>query len=110
MQGGWNKHVGHFEGERKMKTKNAKETTGSGKAPVFVKRIGSVRASVWENEADGRIYHNITLVRRYKDGDEWRDITTLNGAADAVIAIEALRCCLYFIHGQEEAATESHDE
>ena len=94
-----------------MKAKNGKEATANGKAPVFVKRIGSIRASVWANESDGRVYHNITLVRRYKDGDEWRDITTLNGAADAIIGMEALRCCVDFIHGREEAvAAEQHDE
>lgn len=87
-----------------MKAKNGKESTGTAKAPVFVKRIGVVRASVWENQSDGRTYFNISLVRRFKDGEEWRDISTLNGNADAVAAIEALRCCVDFIHHREDEA------
>ena len=88
-----------------MKTKNAKETSGTAKAPVFVKRIGGVRASVWENATDGRKYFNISLVRRFKDGEEWRDISTLNGTVDALAAIEALRCCVEFIHRREDELT-----
>ena len=85
-----------------MKTKGKeKDTTGSNKAPVFQKRIGSIRATVWENDVDGRCYFNINLVRRFKDGDEWRDTPTLNNCGDALAAIEALRRCIDFIDARE---------
>ena len=85
-----------------MKTKSReKESTGTGKAPAFQTRIGGIRATVWENETDGRFYSNINLVRRFKDGDEWRDSSTLNGVADALSSMEALRCCVRFIQQRE---------
>lgn len=86
-----------------MKTKSKeKENTGTGKAPVFQNRIGGIRTTVWENQqSDGRIYFNINLVRRFKDGDDWRDSSTLNGVGDALASMEALRCCVEFIHQRE---------
>ncbi len=85
-----------------MKTKSReKESTGTGKAPAYQNRIGGIRATVWENQTDGRTYHNINLVRRFKDGDEWRDSSTLNGVADALSSMEALRCCVEYIHRRE---------
>ena len=86
-----------------MKTKGKeKEATGSSKAPVFQTRIGATRATVWENQSDGRTYFNVNLVRRFKDGDDWRDSSTLNGVGDAVAAMEGIRRCVEFIHEREQ--------
>ena len=94
-----------------MKTKGKeKEATGTHRAPVFQKRIGSIRATVWENEVDGRSYFNINLVRRFKDGDEWRDTPTMNNSGDALAAIEALRRCIDFIDAREAEMTNESDE
>ena len=95
-----------------MKTK-AKEndSTGANNAPVFQKRIGSIRATVWENNVEGRLYFNINLVRRFKDQNEWRDTPTLNNCGDALSAIEALRRCIDFIDAREnEMAAEVSDD
>ncbi len=94
-----------------MKTKAKDNSTGGGKAPVFQKRIGAVRATVWENNVDGRSYFNINLARRFKDGDEWKDTPTLNNCGDALAAIEALRRCIDFIDAREnELAADVSDE
>ncbi len=85
-----------------MATKQTK--TNGNKGPAFQKRIGSVRGSVWLNSSEGRTYFNTTLVRRFKDGDEWREVATYNGAVDVVAAQEVLKRCLQFIHEQEDAA------
>lgn len=71
--------------------------------PVFVKRIGSVKCSVFENESDsGRVYSNIAVVRRYRANDgEWHDTNVLNGAADGLAAMEGLRCAIDFINQRE---------
>ena len=94
-----------------MKTKpKEKEIQGGHKAPVFQKRIGAIRATVWENEVEGRSYFNINLVRRFKDGDEWRDTPTLNNSGDALAAIDALRRCIDYIDAREaEMSNESED-
>ena len=91
----------------KAKTKATEtETVAANRMPAYVKRIGSLRASVWEMKSDSRTYWNISLVRRFKQGgegnSEWKDTSTLNGSGDAVAAIEALRCCVDFINKREE--------
>ena len=40
--------------------------------PVAEVRIGRVKAAIWSNEAEGRMRHNGTFSRLYKDGDEWK--------------------------------------
>jgi len=92
-----------------MGTKTKDKENGN-KSPSYVKRVGAVRGSVWKNENESRTYWNISLVRRFKDGEEWRDISTLNGTADAVAAREVLRCCVDYIHQQEDAASVDHGD
>ena len=42
--------------------------------PVQQFRLGRIRAAIWQNEnGDDRAWFNVTVVRLYKDGDEWRD-------------------------------------
>jgi hypothetical protein len=43
----------------------------SGKKPEYRVRIGSVIASVWKNETDGRRpFHTVSVQRTYKENDE----------------------------------------
>ena len=84
-------------------TTKAKTKENGNKGPVYQKRIGAVRGSVWTHENDGRVYFNTSLVRRYKELDEWKETSSLNGTADIVAAQEVMRCCLDFIHRQEDA-------
>ena len=85
-----------------MTTKEKSKANGN-KGPAYQKRVGAVRGSVWTNENDGRVYFNTSLVRRYKDNDEWKEVSTFNGTADIVAAEEVMRCCRIFIHQQEDA-------
>ncbi len=46
--------------------------------PVHEIRVGRVKAAIWENEVDdGGKRHNVTFSRLYKDGDEWKDSTSM---------------------------------
>ena len=40
--------------------------------PVDEIRIGRVKASIWRNETEEQVRHNITFSRLYKDGDQWK--------------------------------------
>lgn len=40
--------------------------------PVHEVRIGRVKALVWRNQTVKGTFHNVTLARLYKDGDEWK--------------------------------------
>lgn len=83
-----------------MKPKS-KEKESAGNTPAFFKHIGAVRCTLWENKVGERTFFNINLVRRFRDGEEWRDSSTLNGIGDALAAIEELRQCVEFIHRRE---------
>ena len=40
--------------------------------PVAELRIGTVKATVWENEVGGITRHNVTFSRIYRDEDQWK--------------------------------------
>lgn len=40
--------------------------------PVQEIRVGSVRASIWENATESGVYHSIVLTKLYKSGDRWQ--------------------------------------
>lgn len=35
-------------------------------------RMGNIKASIWENKNDKGVWHNVSLTRIYKDGNEWK--------------------------------------
>lgn len=59
-------------------------------SPVFVKQVGAVRAVVWANGNDERTYFNFSATRRYREGDQWKESTSLNGLGDVACLKEAL--------------------
>jgi hypothetical protein len=40
--------------------------------PVHEVRLGRIKAAIWANEVEGRVRHNVTIMRIYKDGNEWK--------------------------------------
>ena len=44
----------------------------SNSKPAAELRIGTVKATVWENEVGGISRHNVTFSRIYPDGGEWK--------------------------------------
>ena len=39
--------------------------------------LGNITAAIWANKTkDGRVWFNVTVTRRYKDGDQWKDTST----------------------------------
>jgi hypothetical protein len=53
----------------------AKNNTKSG--PVHEIRLGRIRAAIWENETQNGTRHNVTVSRLYKDGDTWKDSSSI---------------------------------
>jgi hypothetical protein len=49
-------------------------STTKGNRPVHEVRLGTVKASIWENTYGETTRHNVTFVRAYKDkeGDQWK--------------------------------------
>ncbi|ADB19092.1 conserved hypothetical protein [Pirellula staleyi DSM 6068] len=40
--------------------------------PIHEIRLGSVKAAIWENRSEHGTRFNVTLVRLYKDEDQWK--------------------------------------
>lgn len=40
--------------------------------PAHEIRLGSIKATIWENETSVGTRHNVTVSRIYKDGDQWK--------------------------------------
>jgi hypothetical protein len=66
-----------------------------GSAPVVKYRLGSVTAQVWANER----HFNVTITKRYKDGEEWKETDSL-GAGDLMNTIRVLQRCEEYISDQ----------
>lgn len=41
--------------------------------PIHTIRLGVISASIWRNEHDGKIRHNVTFSRGYKTKDGWKE-------------------------------------
>jgi hypothetical protein len=84
----------------------AKQTESN--RPVFVARYGAIKANVWRNETKNGPMHNVTAVRSYKDGDDWKDSTSF-GYDDLLVLAKALNDCHTFIHGQLQRGNSSSE-
>ncbi len=40
--------------------------------PAHEIRLGRIKATIWENETEQGIRHNVTVSRLYKDGEDWK--------------------------------------
>lgn len=40
--------------------------------PIHEIRMGSIKATIWENETSSGTRFNVTVSRIYKDGEEWK--------------------------------------
>ena len=48
----------------------SRNTPASGPAPVKTLRLGRIKAAVWENGADQRVFFNVTFARTYLDEEK----------------------------------------
>ena len=46
--------------------------------PAHEIRLGRVKATIWANETDNGIRHNVSVNRLYKDGDEWKQTSSFS--------------------------------
>lgn len=61
----------------KEKRKAAENAVEVRREPVQKFRRGSVEAAIWENQSGDRVWHNVTICRRYKtDRGEYREAPT----------------------------------
>jgi hypothetical protein len=56
--------------------------------PVQEIRLGRIRASIWANQTDEGVRHNVIFTRIYKTGHHWHDTATF-GRDDLLLISQA---------------------
>ncbi len=46
--------------------------------PVHEIKVGGIKATIWFNEYNGKVIHNVTFSRSYRAGDEWKQTTSFS--------------------------------
>ena len=91
------------------------------KRPCYETRLGSIRVAIWENVTEGgatggngnggnsapRRWHNVSLTRRFKIGNQWKETSTFNGLGDLAQACRALQLAEQWITKRQETSTDS---
>jgi hypothetical protein len=77
----------------------SKASEPNGNQPVHSVRHRSLKATVWRNETRTGPMYNVTLVRSYKEGEEWHDTHSL-GYDDLMNAAKLLYDAHSFITAQ----------
>jgi hypothetical protein len=82
----------------------------SNNRPVHELRLGRVRAAIWQNEAEGRVFHNVTFSRLFKDGDQWKDSTSFGRDDLPLVAKVADLAHTWLYQGAAESPSSDEDD
>jgi hypothetical protein len=74
--------------------------------PVATFKLGRIRAAVWENETDKGVVCNVTIERRYQDGDEWKSSTSFGRLDLPLVAKVADEALTFIYRRQQQESTE----
>jgi len=74
--------------------------------PVATFKLGRIRAAVWENETDKGVVCNVTIERRYQDGDEWKSSTTFGRLDLPLVAKVADEAMTFIYRRQQQESTD----
>ncbi|MDX1963911.1 MAG: hypothetical protein SFX18_12210 [Pirellulales bacterium] len=53
-------------------TKSSRSSKTTENRPIHEVRRGRIKAAIWENETTSGTRHNVTFIRIYRDGEEWK--------------------------------------
>jgi hypothetical protein len=80
------------------------------KKPVATFKLGRIRAAVWENDTDKGVVSNVTIERRYQDGEEWKSSTSFGRGDLPLVAKLADEAMMFIYRRQQEQAAESRQD
>ncbi len=80
------------------------------KRPSWEKRLGQIRVAIWENQHNGSSWFNVSLGRRVKEGEEWKEYSTYNGIADLAIVKQAVEMAISWITCYSEGTVPGRQE
>ena len=87
-------------------TKPAPAATG--KQPIHSIRHKRLRAAIWENPSESGVFHNVTVTRSYKDGEEWRETQSFGYDDLPIVAKLLLDCHTFITQSRSEEKGDSH--
>lgn len=77
--------------------------------PVHEIRFGRIRAAIWANQTEQGLWHNVTVSRLYKDGNDWKDSTSF-GRDDLPLLAKVVDQAFLWIYQQGSSSQETaHD-
>ena len=82
----------------------------SNSKPAAELRIGTVKATVWENEVGGLTHHNVTFSRIYPDGGQWKTTQSLGFSNLLSVAKLADQAHALIAERKAEAASAASDD
>ena len=78
--------------------------------PAHKFRLGSIVTAIWENAGqNGNPWFNVTVVRRYKNGNEWKDATSFN-RDDLPVVSKALDMAYTWIWEKEAVTAKAQEQ
>lgn len=80
------------------------------KKPVATFKLGRIRAAVWENDTDKGAVCNVTIERRYQDGEEWKSSTSFGRSDLPLVAKLADEAMMFIYRRQQEQSAEARQD
>jgi hypothetical protein len=78
--------------------------------PVHKFRLGAIVTAIWENQSQtGGHWYNVTVLRRYKNGNEWKDSVSFN-RDDLPVVAKALDMAYAWIWEQEAISPKPQEQ
>ena len=65
--------------------------------PIHEIWFGRIKAAIWANQVETGVKYNVTFVRLYKDGDQWKDSTSF-GREDLPLLAKVVDLSLTWIY------------
>ena len=70
--------------------------------PVHETRLGRIKATIWANNTENGIRYNVSIVRVYKDGDDWKEATSF-GREELLLVAKVADMAHTWIYEQKES-------
>lgn len=77
--------------------------------PAAVFKLGAIQAAVWRNHSEKGAYYNVTIVRRYLDGETWKSSTSF-GLMDLPLVAKVADQAHSFIYRHRNETENSPEE
>jgi hypothetical protein len=87
-----------------------KKSNQDAAGPVYVKKVGNVRVAIWLNGTERSHFYNVTVARQYRDGDAFKESSTLNGLGDVACLRQALEHVAKWLNRADDVSREQAED